>query len=252
MLNQELENIGLSEKEAKVYIAALELGKATAQEVAKKAGLKRPTTYFTMEGLMNMGLMSSVHEGKKQYFMAETPERLVDVFEAKQDELKRQGEKLNKIIPDLKKISQKDAGPVVRYYTGKEGVLSMVKDLLTVKKNEEIYMAYNADLVRSMLTQKEREGIRFDRAKKNIHVYSLYTTDGDELESSNVSKRKILDKEKYPLDADIAVYGDKIRLASLGDNAVGIVIENKDLANSLKSILRLCWDSTKSKKGTDK
>ena len=251
MLNQELENLGLSEKEAKVYIAVLELGKATAQEVAKKADLKRPTTYFTIEGLMTMGLMSSIHEGKKQYFMAETPDRLVDVFEAKQDELKRQGEKLNKIIPILKKISQKESGPVVKYYTGKEGVLSMVKDLLSTKENE-IYMAYNADMVRSLLTQKERESIRFNRAKKNIHVYSLYTTEGDELESNSESERKILDKEKYPLDADIAVYGDKIRLASLGDEVVGIVIENKALANSLKSILKLGWDSTKSKKGTDK
>ncbi|PIT86455.1 MAG: hypothetical protein COU33_03055, partial [Candidatus Magasanikbacteria bacterium CG10_big_fil_rev_8_21_14_0_10_43_6] len=34
-----LQNLGLNEKEAKVYLACLELGSATVQEVSDKAGV---------------------------------------------------------------------------------------------------------------------------------------------------------------------------------------------------------------------
>lgn len=42
MLERVLEKFGLSEKEAKIYLATLELGQATVQQIAKKAGLVRP------------------------------------------------------------------------------------------------------------------------------------------------------------------------------------------------------------------
>jgi sugar-specific transcriptional regulator TrmB len=247
MLTSELETIGLSEKEAKVYVASLELGKATAQEVAKKADLKRPTTYFTIEGLMNMGLMSSVHEGKKQFFMAENPERLEEVYKAKQDELKRQGEKLKSMIPELKKIKQKDAEPVVKYYTGKEGVLSMVKDLLNVSEGEDIYIAYDLDKVDTLFTDEESKSIRFSKHGKDIHIHALYVSDHTVLEDTETSSRMKIDRGEYPLSADIAVYGNKIRLASLDEQVLGIVIENEKLAESLKTILKLAWKGASEK-----
>ena len=86
MIDKDLQAVGLQEKEAKVYLAALELGKGTAQQIAIKAELKRPTTYVIMEELMRQGLVSSFYEGKKQYFVAENPERLVDILQnQKQD-----------------------------------------------------------------------------------------------------------------------------------------------------------------------
>lgn len=39
MYEKELISFGLSEKEAKVYLAALELGAETAQNLSKKAGI---------------------------------------------------------------------------------------------------------------------------------------------------------------------------------------------------------------------
>ena len=67
MLNdlQTLQQIGLSEKEARVYIAALSLGPATADQLAKQTGINRSTTYVHIKSLMAMGLMSTYEEGKK-------------------------------------------------------------------------------------------------------------------------------------------------------------------------------------------
>ena len=251
MYEDELRQIGLTEKEARVYVTALELGKATAQQIATKARLKRPTTYFTIDTLMNKGLMSSVYEGKKQYFMAENPERLEDVFNARQDELKRQGEKLKTLIPELKKMHPETGGaPVVRYYTGKDGVLSMIKDMLNVEQNEQIYMAYNADLIRDLLSTQEQEKIRFVRQQKNIKIKALYTSKNEPLPNTDVSTRVRLNDDEYPLTADIAVYADKVRLTSLEGGIVGIMIQNKHIADTLKTILRVAWEGEQQKGGS--
>lgn len=244
MLEKELENIGLTEKEARVYLAALVLGRATAQEVAKKADLKRPTTYFTIDLLMEKGLMSSVHEGKKQYFMAESPDRLVDVFHKREDELKRQGEKLKEVIPDLKKLRPKgEAGPVVKYYTGKEGAKTMVKELLDFK-GEKIWIAYPHDTVAAVFNDEERSEMRFTRNKKSIEIKGFYCSKNEELPDNETTVRKRLMDKDYPMPADIAVYGDVVRLTSFDPDVKGIVVEDSAIAESMRTLFKLAWRAT--------
>ena len=81
MFTKQLEEIGLNEKEARVYIATLELGQGSAAEIAKKSGVNRATTYFTLENLMKIGLVSASNEEKKQLFVPEDPSQLENILE---------------------------------------------------------------------------------------------------------------------------------------------------------------------------
>ena len=76
MLN-ELKKFGLSEKEARVYLAALELGQASVQDIAKKSAVNRATTYLMIESLEKRGLMYKLIKNKKKLFAADTPERFL-------------------------------------------------------------------------------------------------------------------------------------------------------------------------------
>ena len=76
MITNQLKNLGLSDNEAKVYTAMLELGPATVLEISAKAGVNRPTTYVQVESLKKMGLVSTQTKGKKQLFIAQSPEQL--------------------------------------------------------------------------------------------------------------------------------------------------------------------------------
>jgi len=55
MLIQELQKLGLSDKESKVYLASLELGPAPIAAIAKQASVNRPTTYVIIESLIKKG-----------------------------------------------------------------------------------------------------------------------------------------------------------------------------------------------------
>lgn len=73
MYEKELQNLGLSEKEAKVYTTSLELGPDTVQNIAKESGINRATTYVQIGTLKEKGLISEFEKGKKTYFVAESP-----------------------------------------------------------------------------------------------------------------------------------------------------------------------------------
>jgi len=51
LLLSTLQNYGLSEKEAKIYLSAVELGPTLASTIARHAGEKRVTTYSILKEL---------------------------------------------------------------------------------------------------------------------------------------------------------------------------------------------------------
>ena len=76
-----LQNIGLSEKEAKVYLALLQLGRTSAYAVAEKSGLKKPTAYVILGELMHKGLALKIPRNKKQLFIAKQPDEFFALVE---------------------------------------------------------------------------------------------------------------------------------------------------------------------------
>jgi len=241
---RELITLGLGEKESKTYLAALELGQTTAQKIAEKSGVNRASVYVAIEILMQKGLMSSVNEGKKQYFIAESPEKLSLLFREEAMTIQRKQEYLDEILPKLKSINNNEKDkPVVRYYEGKEGVRAMVEDMFTAKEGSEIYMAYCIDNIDKNFTEIEKKNWRDKRIKNNLQVNSIYTSSNRNHISADKTISKIIPFKNYPLKSDIAVYENKIRLASLEKKLVGIIIENQELADSVRAILKLAFEA---------
>ncbi len=76
MLNKELEKIGLNKKEAKVYLACLELFESTIGQISRKSGVKRTTVYDVVDSLKKKGLLSSLSKNQRTYYYAENPKKL--------------------------------------------------------------------------------------------------------------------------------------------------------------------------------
>ena len=69
--------LGYSEKESRVYLASLELGPTSVQNIAKKAGVKRVTTHAVLNVLMKRGMFEVSVVGKKRNYAATSPEVLL-------------------------------------------------------------------------------------------------------------------------------------------------------------------------------
>lgn len=243
MLEKDLQEIGLNEKEAKIYLASLELGQSVVQDIAKKAGVNRATTYFVIETLMKMGLMSSFHKGKKQYFVAADPDRLIEILEQEKNTIEKRKSSLKKLLPQLQSINNKQKDrPVVKYYEGKEGIKTMVSEILKAAKGE-VDMAYSVDALNKLFTEEDKIEWRKVRIKRNLYTKAIYTYKDGILQNIPKSDSRKVPFDKFPITCDIAVYDEKVRIADLSKRLIGVIIEDKEIARSMKAVLDLAWEA---------
>lgn len=245
MINQ-LKNVGLSDKEARVYIAMLELGPANVFEIAAKAGINRPTTYVQIEALKKRGLASSQTREKKQLFIAESPSQLEHIIELKNKELEQQKAELKAILPDLSALyNLGEEKPLVRYFEGKEGLLRMQEEFLKTKSGE-ILGVFSLDAVIALFPE-HTDDYSTRRIKRKIPSKSIYTSaKGPVLKTTDegsLRMSKYVTPEKLPFTADITIFGNNIAISSLKGKIGGTIITNAEVASSFRALFNLVWDS---------
>lgn len=241
-LEKQLEGTGLQEKESRVYLAALELGRATVQQIATKAGIKRPTAYFIIEGLMARGLLASFTQGKRQYFVAENPERLLALFTEERQSIDVREERFRSLLPQLKSLNNRHEGkPAVKYYEGREGIVAMVNEHTERSHGQSLYAAYSRDAVEAGLGIEVLGKMRADRAKNRITARRIYTYSKGDMPGITAMEAHRLSEEEFPITCDIALYEDMVRVASFRDRMVGVVIEDKEIAQSFRAVYELAW-----------
>ena len=248
MLEKYLQDIGLTTNEAVIYLALLQVDGTTALELSKKTNINRSTVYVTIESLSKKGLVSETTIGKKTQFQAESPERLETYVERRKVELTEQAHRLKDILPEIKSI-QRGFGerPVVKYFEGKEGILSMLEEVFGPddgKAGEVIHVVYPEEKLRGVFTTAEREKYRNLRLKRNIKSKAIYTS-SEEKSSDNTADRIRINADTYPLSCDIEIYKDRLAISILGKKLSGIFVQSQDLTDTLRSLLKIVEDSRK-------
>ncbi len=250
-LAKELQGIGLSEKEAKVYLAGLELGPATAQQIAAKATVNRPSAYIAIESLIKRGLMSSFQKGKKRYFNAGSAKQLLYGIEQEKHALYEKEVQATKIIDGLKSFLQasSEASPIVSVFEGYDSFRAIQEDILKSKSGVEILELTSLEHFRKIVPQLEKivEDIRRAILKKH-KIRTLYSVNQDRLEEpmqhANVVER-YLDANDYPIACEFLLYDDKVAIPTYGENSKIIVIQNQAIATTTRILFEALWDKGK-------
>lgn len=251
MLIKELQKIGLSDKESKVYLAALGLGKASVQTIAAKAGVNRATTYSVLGTLKEKGLCSTFQKGKKTFFVVSSPEYLKEIFEIKKIEIEEKQKALDVMLPELSAIyTNQKQDPIIRYFEGKQGMLNCVIEYLSGKASElePARMIYNKDLLDQTFTAEEREKYKKIRLGNRVRSKVLYNNQAGELPDTPDGQRLRISGDKFPITCDIGMRGDKIRIASLGKRLSAVLITDKEIVSTLKSLFDLAFEAAQARK----
>lgn len=244
MLENTLQKIGLSEKEAKVYLAALELGQSPVQKIAAKAKVNRATTYVILEGLMKKGVITTYEQGKKRYFVAEPPQSLKNVIGQQQNELDSKERALNDLMPELVSVyNLLPNKPVVKFYEGKEGLKTILEERLQ-ENSKDVSLFSPMEDVEQFFSPEEAESYRRRRIEKQAYYKAVCSVNDPlkHVEFPMADLRKV-SHQKTPFFADIAVYGDKVSISTLKGKVCGVVLESKAIADTFRSIFKLAYDS---------
>ncbi len=241
-LAKKLESVGLTEKQAKVYVAALFLGPAPVQRIAEQAEVNRATTYVILDELAAMGLVSTSVEGKKTVFVAESPEAIERYLNSIEKEVSERKEALKKSLKDLKDVSRVEAddAPVVRFYKGPEAAQA-VSDYMRRKatRSEKILGLSDIDEIRKMypdVLQKNPSA----RKRKNLSSRALYSGSVDLPREDPQTQREA---KRLPAKAkgDLQLYKDRATILTFGEHPTGIVIESREIVAILRQLYNLAW-----------
>ncbi|MEK7546261.1 MAG: MarR family transcriptional regulator [Patescibacteria group bacterium] len=243
-VQKQLEELGLSPNEVRVYLASLELGAATVLQIAAKSAVVRPTAHVVVGALVKRGLMSSHTRGKKQYIQAERPEVLMRVLEDEKRKILANEGRLKALMPKLHAlISIVGARPEVHYYEDHEGLQTMravlfsskVSDLRVIGAPEKYKESVDSDSTHAHNFRLERSSIKIRQLvlytkKKNFHP-----------RSKNISWKYLKSDE---LDCgEIALFGDYIALVVYLDKPHGFLVKSKEIAKVGKRLFDAAWNS---------
>lgn len=159
--------LGLNPREQDVYLALLQLEKATANAVAKKAGTKRPTTYDILARLKNGGFVAEILDGKKRYFSANSPEQILAFL----DDQKRE---VTNDLPTLMGLyNAKIDMPKFTHFDGFAGIKELYENSLSVLKKGDEILTFSTNQTPAVLPEYIGDYVE-RRAQMGIRVRGIY------------------------------------------------------------------------------
>ncbi len=234
-----LKELGLNEKQARIYLALVEIGKGTAYAIAKQAKVKRPTTYVILEELRLKGLVLKVPQNKNQVFIAKDPRELFAEQEEKLSYARR-------VLPELLARASKDSNTATTFlFEGPDGMKRALDYGLDQLEGKQL-LCYHAKAPKGIHSVPK---IYFDhytnlqkravivRGIESSHVgTSLFR----EMDKKFGIKTLSLPQSEFSSNISVEIAGTFIRVL-LHKNSQALIIENKDFAEMMKQVFEIVW-----------
>ncbi|MEW6610719.1 MAG: hypothetical protein AB1352_03810 [Patescibacteria group bacterium] len=137
------------------------------------------------------------------------------------------------------------ARPKVTFYEGAEGLRDVYRDFHSYRNSEVLSFTNCKALYEGVgknflyQTYKKRQAL-------GITVKSLCPDNpedtAEQRQDARAARRiKLFPHQKYRIPNEVIVYADKVALMSFADK-ISVVIENKEIAESLRTIWHMVWD----------
>jgi len=243
MESEILTEVGLTKKEAEVYLALTELGSSSASNIIQKTGFHRAVVYDLLERLIEKGLVGHVLKGRKKFFEATNPERLLEIIKEKENKIKT-------VIPRLAELSQFKEHLNVQIYKGKEGIKNVFEDILRNKPSEWLSLGSGGETYQ--LLPAFLDSFHKKRVKLKIKARGLLINNPKaKKRGEKISKMPLTEIRQLPKSfltpTVINIYGDRATLYSVTEEKIPfiILIENKHLVKSFREYFEWLWRLSK-------
>jgi len=233
-----VKKLGLQEKEARVYLACIELGSSVVSEIARRARINRVTTYDVLEKLMKRGMINSTNNNGIRYFDATDPANIAADFTQRARDFKT-------ALPDFKRLRGEAIHPRIRYFEGIEGIKAIYEDTLLSKS--EILNYANSREIREHWPDYDHEYVE-RRVKKKIFLRGIAPKDDygatvHSKDKENFREIRLVSSTDFTFTNEINIYDDKVAIISFKDTPLlGMVIESLEIANTQRDIFKMAWE----------
>ena len=229
-----LQQLGLTDKQIKVYLALLQLGGGTVQAIAQAAGIKRPTTYLVLNELTRLNLAVEIPKKGKKTYIAENPDRLQENYNQKR-------KTLSEILPQLIGMYKlKSEAPQVLLYEGREGI-AQVYQMIATEANEAWWLA-DLGYIHTHFPEVTKLFLQLIRTKKfRQREINFLNPEALAYVRRVHSDRFTARFTKLPIAIDLAIFGNRVAIFSLKQRLYAVVIQDQLIVESLRTFYELAW-----------
>lgn len=236
-----LENTGFTEKEARVYLALLELGKGDVSDIAKIAGLKRSIIYVLLEGLIKRGYVSELPNQKINTFQAVDPSFILN-------QLKTTTRNFSEMLPIFRTLHNRGkTRPKITYHETKEGIWNVYQE---INQSQEAFFISSYEKIEKHFPGSTDEWV--DLYKKGaIPLKGKHLVANNPFDLNYMKKVARIDQKVRFLEnirefnMDFTIFKNKLAITSLEDEPFIVVIESESLVSSIRPIFEIAWRSGK-------
>lgn len=238
-----LRKAGLTESQAKGYLALIEHGSLSPADLADKIDESRTNGYAIADKLVSLGLATK-KDDKKAVYSPNHPSAIEDLAEKRRKVLARNELYVKQgLSPLIDFFYTHSELPGTRTLEGVEGIRSVYDD--TIKTKQDIYLlrttADSVDLGLEYL-----DNYRAKRASAGVHTFAL-TPDTDigrlHYETGEDKKmlfhRTVLPKGSYTAPVEVDIYGSKVALITYGETQIATVVDSPPVAEAMRQIFKL-------------
>lgn len=242
-----LQELGLTKRESKVYLALLELGLTTTGSIIKRSEVPNSKIYEILESLQNKGLVSWIIKGKTKYFQASSPKQLLTLLKDKE-------RKIKEILPELeKKQKLSQSKKSVELFEGVKAIRSMLLGLIQdIKKGEDWYGFSTGETSANKEIEEFYEW--WGALKLNIGLKDhllISTINKKDFGASLTNEAKIaLEKSKslkfsnVSFPGDTAIFRDYVIIFNWEGIPTATLITNESLAKQYKDFFLEVWKTS--------
>lgn len=247
MLKNVLQNIGLNDKEIKVYLIALELGTQPASVIARKVNIPRNTTRFLLDKLVDKGVIKKTARANTQLYTPEEPKNLVNLLERQRVDanaaIDEKISQLNEVMAELEtRYRPESTKPKVTFYEGDDGLIKVYDD--TLKSSETIRSFASFDAMHGVLPNYFKT--YYNRRVKNklkirsIHPNTILAREKTKNDKKEWRESRLIPAEEYMFSPEIQIYDNKINITSFKEK-LGIIIESQEIYEAMVVAFELAW-----------
>ena len=241
---QELERLGLSDAESRVYLAALQLGGSYVSVLAKHADVERTNCYHILKTLGEKGLISTASKDGRKYYLPESPKKLLT-------ECTTRVQIAERLVPNLLALENTGSprAPKVRYFEGQDAISDVL--IASLESETEIVRYTNIKQLSDKFPDSLPEYCAGLAARgTRTRIVSSFHPDIEsfvyERFPESYLKRSLqllyVNPREFFLENEVTVYDDKVSIISLSPKEhIAVIIESQVYADTSRATFELAW-----------
>lgn len=238
-----LEKMGLSHQEAKIYLSCLKLENAKASKIASHANIERQAVYYTLKILIRKGFVSETIKSGIQYYSVVDPSALFGKIEEEKTIKEEALHIIEKEYQNLKGVAIPH--PKIEKYEGIEGFKTIVREMIQ-EPNQQLYSyvpqkvaEFQPFFAESYAKKRKERKIKLKTIMENTPELRQKAKD----DKKTAKETRFLDKIMKGKDYGLAISKNKVIFIRLTEKEqIGIKIEDPHFAELQTNIFKILWE----------